>query len=80
MNMENTNVKSKLVFDFRACRALLKRGMRVIDCKPLKTDKTKTVLVFEGTPEFEEALAEITAELKAKDEAKKESTEIEMCD
>lgn len=74
---ENTNVKSKLVFDYRACRALLKRGMRVIDCKPLKTDKTKPVLVFEDTPEFEEALAEVTAELKAKDEAKSEVTEAE---
>lgn len=74
---ENTNVKSKLVFDYRACRALLKRGMRVIDCKPLKTDKTKPVLVFEDTPEFEAALAEVTAELKAKDEAKIEVVEAE---
>lgn len=71
--MENTNVKSKLVFDYRICRALLKRGMRVIDCKPLRTDKTKPVLVFEDTPEFEEALVEITAEFKAKDETKTEN-------
>jgi hypothetical protein len=74
--IENTNVKSKLVFDYRACRALLKRGMRVVDCKPLKTDKTKPVLVFEDTPEFEEALTEVMAELKAKDEAKKEPVEM----
>ena len=76
--MENTNVKSKLVFDMRACRALLKRGMRVIDCKPLKSDKEKTVLVFEDTLEFQAALAEIMTELKEKDELKKES--IEMAD
>lgn len=78
--MENTNVKSKLVFDYRACRALLKRGMRVIDCKPLKTDKTKPVLVFECTQEFEVALSEVMAELKAKDELKAEPMEIEMAD
>ena len=76
--MENTNVKSKLVFDMRACRALLKRGMRVIDCKPLKSDKEKTVLVFEDTLEFQAALAEIMTELKEKDELKKEP--IEMAD
>lgn len=78
--MENTNVKSKLVFDYRACRALLKRGMKVIDCKPLKTDKTKPVLVFECTPEFEKALSEVMADLKAKDELKEEPMEIEMAD
>lgn len=78
--MENTNVKSKLVFDYRACRALLKRGMKVIDCKPLKTDKTKPVLVFECTPEFENALVDVMAELKAKDELKAEPMEIEMAD
>lgn len=78
--MENTNVKSKLVFDYRACRALLKRGMKVIDCKPLKTDKTKPVLVFECTPEFEVALSEVMAELKSKDELKAEPMEIEMAD
>lgn len=76
--MENTNLKSKLVFDMRACRALLKRGMRVIDCKPLKSDKEKTVLVFEDTLEFQAALAEIMTELKEKDELKKEP--IEMAD
>ena len=72
MITENTNVKSKLVFEPRAWRALLKRGMRVIDCKPLKDDKEKTVLVFEDTPEFQVALVEIMAEIKAKDDAKKE--------
>lgn len=74
---ENKNVKSKLVFDYRVCRLLLRAGMKVIDVKPLKTDKTKPVLVFECTPEFEEALAEIIAEFKAKDEAKNESVKTE---
>lgn len=61
--IENTNVKSKLVFDPLTARALLKRGMKVIDCKPLKNDKKKTILVFEDTVEFREALAEISNEL-----------------
>lgn len=74
---ENKNVKSKLVFDYRVCRLLLRAGMKVIDIKPLKTDKTKPVIVFEDTPEFEQALAEITAEFKAKDEAKNEAVETE---
>lgn len=73
--MENTNVKSKLVFDYRAVRMLLKRGMKIIDCKPLKTDKTKPVLVFEDTPEFRVALDEVMLELKTKDEEKKEVIE-----
>lgn len=61
--IENTNVKSKLVFDPLTARALLKRGMKVIDCKPLKNDKKKTILVFEDTPEFRAALAEISNSL-----------------
>ena len=61
--IENTNVKSKLVFDPLTARALLKRGMKVIDCKPLKNDKKKTILVFEDTVEFRKALAEISNEL-----------------
>lgn len=74
MNIENQNIKSKLVFDYRACRALLKKGLQVIDIKPLKTDKTKPVIVFADTPEFQKAFAEITEELKKKDEAKNESS------
>lgn len=79
MNTVNQDVKSKLVFDYRVARALLKRNMRVIDIKPLRTDKTKPVIVFADTPEFQKALAEITEEFKKKDEAKNEPL-VEMAD
>ena len=81
--MENKEIrKSKLVFDMRVCRKLLHAGMKCIDCKPLKTDKSKTVLVFEDTPEFQKAYEEISAEFKHKDDEKRLQEEpiIEMCD
>ena len=53
------NKKSKLIFDIFEAKALLRRGMKVVDCKPLNTDRTKTVLVFENTPEFRQVLSEI---------------------
>lgn len=62
--------KSKLVFDMRVCRRLIHMGQNVIDIKPLRGDEDKTVLVFEDTPEFQKALEEVTAEFKAKDEAR----------
>lgn len=79
MNKEHTNVKSKLVFEPRAWRALLKKGMRVIDCKPLRSDPTRTVLVFEDTPAFQEAFADVMAELKSHNETQGESTETVAC-
>ena len=45
-------------------------GCNVIDIKPLRGDEDKTVLVFEDTPEFQKALEIVTAEFKAKDEAR----------
>ena len=80
--MENKDIrKSKLVFDMRVCRKLLHAGMKCIDCKPLKTDKSKTVLVFEDTPEFQKAYEEISAEFKRKDEnVLQEEPTIEWCD
>ena len=74
--------KSKLVWDMRVCRKLIRAGCNVIDCKPLKidetrVDKTRTVLVFEDTPEFQKALAEITEYYKQIDESHKEPIEIE---
>lgn len=69
--------KSKLVFDMRVCRRLIHMGCNVIDCKPLRGNEDKTVLVFEDTPEFQKALETVTAEFKAKDEARlKEALEL----
>ena len=54
--------KSKLVHDPLMARALLRRGMKAVDCKPLKNDKTRTVIVFKDTPEFRSVLAELSKE------------------
>ena len=43
-------------------RALLRRGCEVIDCKPLKNDRQRTVLVFKDSPEFRTHLAELSKE------------------
>lgn len=77
MKEDKNMIKSKLVFEPRAWRALIRKGFNVIDCKPLKTDPTRSILVFEDTPEFQEALAEIMADIKAKDDARKEAIKAE---
>lgn len=65
--MENRDTrKSKLVFDMRVCRKLIHAGCNVIDCKPLKTDRSKTVLVFEDNEFFQNTLEKITLEYKNK--------------
>lgn len=66
------NVKSKLVHDPLVARALLRRGMHAIDCKPLKNDKKKTVIVFEDTPQFRKVLGELSEEWVSVDIAVKE--------
>ena len=60
--MRNEIEKSKLVHDPLMARALLRRGMKAIDCKPLKNDKTRTVIVFKDTAEFRGVLAELSKE------------------
>ena len=78
-NEKDTRV-SRLVTDARVARKLLKKGYFVIDIKPNKSNPDKSVFIFENTDEFKIALEEVTAELKAKDELKKEPIEIEMAD
>lgn len=65
--MENDTRKTRLVWDYRLCRALLKKGNPVIDIKPSKEDRSKPVLIFENTDKFNEDLAEVTAQLKEKE-------------
>lgn len=72
MRNKTENVKSKLVHDPLVARALLKRGMHAIDCKPLKNDKKKTVIVFEDTPQFRKVLGELSEEWVPVDIAVKE--------
>lgn len=74
-NEKDTRV-SRLVADARVARKLLKRGLVVIDIKPNKSNPDKSVFIFENTDEFKVALEEVTAEVKAKDELKKESIEM----
>ena len=65
--MENDTRKTRLVWDYKIARALLKRGNVVVDIKPSKDDRSKPVLIFENTDKFNEDLAEITAQLKEKE-------------
>ena len=78
-NEKDTRV-SRLVTDARVARQLLKRGFVVIDIKPNKSNKDKSVFIFENTESFKVALEEVVAEVKSKDELKKEPMEIEIVD
>ena len=78
-NEKDTRV-SRLVTDARVARQLLKRGFVVIDIKPNKSNKDKSVFIFENTESFKVALEEVVAEVKSKDELKKEPMEIEIAD
>ena len=72
----NTNVKdtrkSRLIFDAKIARKLLKQGFVVIDIKPNRENTDKSIFVFENTEEFQQALTEIMDEIKAKKEAEEE--------
>lgn len=74
-NEKDTRV-SRLVCDARVARKLLKKGYVVIDIKPNKSNPDKSVFIFENTEEFKVALDEVTAEVKAKDEARQENIEL----
>ena len=74
--MEKDTRTSRLVCDARVARKLLKKNFVVIDIKPNKSNPDKSVFIFENTDEFKVALDEVTAEVKAKDELKKEPVEM----
>ena len=67
-----TNVKdmrkSRLIFDARIARKLLKMGFVVIDIKPNRENTEKSIFVFENTEEFKQALTQIMDEVKEKKE------------
>ena len=48
--------RAKLVFSPKVARFLLKHGMQIIDIKPDKNDKDKTIFVFDETEEFQGVL------------------------
>lgn len=64
----NENKKSKLIFDPKIARKLLKQGFVVIDIKPNRENTDKSIFVFENTDEFKAALEKLMDELKAKKE------------
>jgi translation initiation factor 1 (eIF-1/SUI1) len=72
MNDKKDTRKSRLVFDAKMARKLLKQGFVVIDIKPNRENTDKTIFVFENTDEFKVALEKLMDELKAKKEAEGE--------
>ncbi len=69
MNNKKDIRKSRLVFDAKMARKLLKQGFVVIDIKPNRENTDKTIFVFENTDEFKVALEKLMDEIKAKKEA-----------
>lgn len=75
--IEKDTRKSRLIFDAKIARKLLKMGFVVIDIKPNRENTDKSIFVFSNTDEFKLALANIMEEIKDKTEEKKE-TEFEQ--
>jgi len=65
-NIKNTNAEAKLIFNMGVGRALLKAGCQVIDVKPDKTNKDKTVLVFKNDVCFKQEFERINKEIAEK--------------
>ncbi len=59
--------KTRLVWDYKIARALLKKGNVVVDIKPSKDDRSKPVLIFENTDKFNKDLEEIVSQFKEKE-------------
>jgi hypothetical protein len=70
--IEKDTRKSRLIFDAKIARKLLKLGYVVIDIKPNRENTDKSVFVFENTDAFKDALTQIMDEIKAKQEAESE--------
>lgn len=67
---EKDTRKSRLIFDAKIARRLLKEGFVVIDIKPNRENTDKSIFVFENTEEFKQALANVVEDIKAKAETK----------
>ena len=76
-NVKDTR-KSRLIFDAKMARKLLKQGFVVIDIKPNRENTDKSIFVFENTEEFKVALERLMDELKAKKEAETECEKISI--
>lgn len=63
----NIQKEAKLIFNMGVARKLLQAGCIAIDCKPDRTNKDKTVIVFRNDEKFKIEFAKINDELKAKE-------------
>lgn len=70
--IEKDTRKSRLIFDAKIARRLLKEGFVVIDIKPNRENTDKSIFVFENTEEFKSALTHIMDEIKSKKETESE--------
>jgi thymidine phosphorylase len=75
--IEKDTRKSRLIFDAKIARKLLKQNFVVIDIKPNRENTDKSIFVFENTEEFQNALTQLMDEIKAKKEAE-ESEQLVM--
>ena len=66
--IEKDTRKSRLIFDAKIARKLLKMGYVVIDIKPNRENTDKSIFVFENTDEFKQVLDQIMEEIKTKKE------------
>ena len=65
INAKDTR-KSRLIFDAKIARKLLKQGFVVIDIKPNRENTDKSIFVFENTDAFQHGLSQLMDEIKAK--------------
>ena len=75
---ENDTRKSRLIFDAKIARKLLKMGFVVIDIKPNRENTDKSIFVFENTEEFKGALTQILDEIKEKKEFEYEQISMDV--
>lgn len=66
--MNTDTRKSRLIFDAKIARKLLKQGFVVTDIKPNRENTDKSIFIFENTDEFKIALNQVMDEIKAKKE------------
>lgn len=75
---EKDTRKSRLIFDAKIARKLLKMGFVVIDIKPNRENTDKSIFVFENTEEFKGALTQILDEIKEKKEFEYEQISMDV--
>lgn len=56
--------ETKLVFDAKIARRLLKMGFVVVDIKPNRDNVDKSIFVFNNTKEFRKALYKVRTEVE----------------